>query len=142
MDKSVRIVLRGNSGIQLGKGVLVSGNSVLSATDGGSLVIGENVGVNRNSMIMCHKSITIGDNTIMGPGVYIYDHDHEFDINNGVARNKFKTDSVVIGESCWIGANTVILKGTTLGDCCVVGAGSVIKGNYPGGSKIIQKRSV
>lgn len=140
MEKNVRIVLRDNSSMKLKKNVLVSGNSVLSATDGGVLMIGENVGINRNSMIMCHESISIGDNTIMGPGVYIYDHDHKFDTNKGVNRNEFKTAPVRIGERCWIGANSVILRGTNLGNNCVVAAGSVIKGTFPDGTKIIQKK--
>lgn len=140
MEKNVRIVVRDNSSIQLKKNVLISGNSVLSATDGGTLVIGENVGVNRNSMIMCHDSISIGDNTIMGPGVYIYDHDHKFDTMQGVHRNEYTTAPVAIGKNCWIGAYTIILRGTSIGDGCVVAAGSVLKGAYPPGSKIIQKR--
>lgn len=41
----------------------------------------------------------------------------------------------------WIGANTVILRGTVIGRDCVVGAGSVLKGVYPAGSVIVQKRT-
>lgn len=36
---------------------------------------------------------------------------------------------------------TELLRGTVLGDNCVVGAGSVIKGEYPARSVIIQKRN-
>lgn len=45
-----------------------------------------------------------------------------------------------IGKNCWIGANTVILRGTTIGDNSVIGAGCVLKGEYPAGAIIIQKR--
>ena len=38
---------------------------------------------------------------------------------------------IVIGESCFFGANSIILKGTTLGKKVVVGAGSVICGSFP-----------
>ena len=60
----------------------------------------------------------------------IYDHDHIFDKETGVDRKKYKVAPVVIGKNCWIGANAVILRGTTIGDNCVVGAGCVLKGNY------------
>jgi len=35
----------------------------------------------------------------------------------------------------------VILKGTIIEDNCVIGAGSVIKGEIPANSTVIQKRS-
>ena len=89
---------------------------------------------------MCHDSITIGANTIMGPGVYIYDHDHVFDSTVGVRRNEYVTAPISIGKNCWIGANTVILRGTTIGDNCLIAAGCVVKGNVPAGSVVIQKR--
>ena len=47
---------------------------------------------------------------------------------------------MIIGKNCWIGANTIILKGTIIGDNCVVGAGCVLKGKYPDSTIIIQKR--
>ena len=36
-----------------------------------------------------------------------------------------------IDDGCFIGANSIILKGTTLGKNCVVGAGSVVSGKFP-----------
>ena len=50
------------------------------------------------------------------------------------------TAPVIIGKNCWIGAGTIILKGSQIGDNCVVGAGCVLKGNYADDSLIIQKR--
>ncbi len=37
----------------------------------------------------------------------------------------------MIGEGCFLGANSIILKGTTLGKNVVVGAGSVASGAFP-----------
>ena len=54
---------------------------------------------------------------------------------------KFKTAPITIGNNVWIGANTLILRGTTIGDNCVVAGGSVIRGNYPSNTVIIQKRT-
>ena len=139
IQSNVEIRLLGGV-IYLAKGVLIASNSVISATDGGKLSIGKMVGINRNSMIMCHDKVCIGDNTIMGPGVYIYDHDHVFDSTDGVRRNEYVTAPITIGKNCWIGANTVILRGTTIGDNCLIAAGCVVKGNVPAGSVVIQKR--
>lgn len=42
-----------------------------------------------------------------------------------------KKRPVVIGEGCFLGANSIILKGTTLGKNVLVGAGSVVSGTFP-----------
>ena len=41
----------------------------------------------------------------------------------------FKTVIMVL-KSCFIGCNSIILKGTVLGDGCVVGAGAVVAGKF------------
>ena len=87
------------------------------------------------------SSVTIGKGTMFGPNVLVYDHDHNYKSANGISDNKFKVGNVKIGNNVWIGANTIILKDTEIGDNCVVGAGSVIKGKYPDNSLIVQKRN-
>ena len=59
----------------------------------------------------------------------------------GLKADKYKEGTIEIGENCWIGANTVILRNTKLGKNCVVAAGSVL-GNceYPDNTVIYQKR--
>lgn len=44
------------------------------------------------------------------------------------------TDSdgdIHIGKNCWIGMNTVILKGVTIGYNSIIGAGSVVNSDIP-----------
>ncbi len=138
--KGVDIRVDSKSSMSLGKGILVNRGTVLSSTDGGVLLIGDMAGLNNNTMVFCHEKIEIGDNTIMGPGVCIYDHDHVFSSTAGVNRNDFRTSPVKIGKNCWIGAGAIILRGSVIGDNCLIGAGAVIKGTYASGSIIIQKR--
>lgn len=102
--------------------------------------IGKNVSVNCNNMIACHECIEIGDDVQLGPNVQIYDHDHDFRAEGGLKAGKYKSSPVKIGNNVWIGANTVILRGTEIGDNCVIGAGSVLKGRVPASSIIIQNR--
>lgn len=42
-----------------------------------------------------------------------------------------KKRPIIIGDGCFIGSNSIILKGTNLGKNCVVGAGSVVSGSFP-----------
>ena len=71
---------------------------------------------------------------------YDADDGYVFDSTDGVRRNEYLTAPITIGKNCWIGANTVILRGTTIGDNCLIAAGCVVKGNVPAGSVVIQKR--
>lgn len=104
-------------------------------------IIGNNSSVNCNNMIACHERVVIGDGVQFSPNVQIYDHDHDFRAEGGLNAGKFRTSPVVIGNNVWIGANTVILRGTEIGDDSVIGAGCVIKGKYPAGCVVVQKRA-
>lgn len=125
---------------QIGSRVKIDGFANVVCCNDAKLSIGNNVGIGAGNCIICKYKISIGSNTIFGPNVLIYDHDHKFDSDIGVERKEYTTDEVIIGENCWIGAGTIILKGTHIGDRCIIGAGSVIKGNIPDGSKVIQRR--
>ncbi len=126
--------------LSIGKMFKMRDGAKIRVRKGAECIIGKNTSVNSNNMIACHEKIVIGDNVQFSPNVQIYDHDHDFRYTDGLKGKQYKTAPVVIGNDCWIGANTVILRGTTLGDNCVVGAGSVIKGDFPTGVVIIQKR--
>lgn len=138
---SPNVVTEFNHGskVVLGKMVRVHSGTKIKVRKGGKLTIGANAKINYNCIIACHDSIEIGEGTEFGPTVYLYDHDHDY--RAGLKENKFKSAPIVIGKNCWIGANTVILRGTVLGDNCVVGAGCVLSGKYDSGSVIVQKRN-
>lgn len=102
---------------------------------GGVLKIGDRVGIS-NTAITCKKKIIIGDDTLIGAGTSIYDTDfHPLDakyrygkhLNNECA----KSNDVLIGNGCFIGAHCIILKGVCIGDNAVIGAGSVVTKNVP-----------
>ena len=137
---SPNVVFEMNKGakVTLEKGVRVHSGTKIKVRKNAKLFMGADAKINYNCIIACHDSVSIGEGTEFGPSVYVYDHDHDY--RAGLKENKFLSAPVEIGKNCWIGANTVILRGTKLGDDCVVGAGCVIKGEYPAGSVIVQKR--
>ena len=126
------------SKVSLGKEVRVHSGSIIKVRSNAELLIGAGTKINYNCIIVCRSKISIGEGTEFGPSVYVYDHDHDFRV--GLKKGQMTNDSIKIGENCWIGANTIILKGTTIGANSVVGAGCVIKGYYPANSVITQKR--
>ena len=121
------------------KGTIFVGNSAkilggaLLHSDGGQLTIGNNVFVNRNSLIVSRKKIVVGSNTTIGPNVLIYDHNHN---DCRVSSEK----EVEIGNNVWIGGGCIILCGVHIGDNSIIAAGSVITKDVPAESLLIQKR--
>lgn len=125
--------------IYIGKKFRTRNHVEINARGDAKLKIGDNVFINSGCIITARESITIGDNTILGPYVMIYDNDHAVE-NGKVADNQFVTSEVKIGSNVWIGAGTVILKGTVIEDNCIIGAGSIVKGIVEKESIFVQKR--
>ncbi|SEG15467.1 Acetyltransferase (isoleucine patch superfamily) [Butyrivibrio sp. Su6] len=124
---------------------LYSRSIIVTRAPGAEIVIGNNVGIS-GATIYARKGIYIGDNTCIGGNCKILDND--FHPLEAEARNKLLADpkggdsdivpakEIYIGKDCFVGCNTLILKGTVLGDRCVVGAGAVVAGRFEAGSVI------
>ncbi|MBP3210591.1 MAG: acyltransferase [Oscillospiraceae bacterium] len=107
--------------------------TIIIAKRGAKIKIGKNVGIS-GSTIYAWNGICIGDNTLIGANCKILDTDlHPIDVEARNTNNwdEVKTAPVVIGRDCFIGCNSLILKGVTLGDGCVIGAGSVVTKDVP-----------
>lgn len=125
--------------LHFGKGFRTRGRCMFNVQDGGVLSFGNDVFMNSGCQFNCRSRIEVGDGCEFGPNVLVYDHDHDF--RGGVLKDgNFLCSDVRIGRNCWIGAGCIILRGTTVGDCCTVAAGSIIKGNYPASSLVLQRR--
>jgi len=127
--------------LSIGAGFKMRDGAKLRVRRGAKCSMGRNVSLNSFNVINCQQSISIGDNVILSPNVQIYDHDHDYACEGGVAAGKYITAPVEIGSNVWIGANCVILRGTKIGDNCVIGAGTVVKGEIPANSVVYQERN-
>lgn len=111
---------------------LYSRTIIITRTPEARIHIGTNVGIS-GATIYARKGITIGDNTMIGGNTKILDNDfHPIDAEARLVDDKSKigTREITIGKNCFIGCNSLILKGTVLGDNCVVGAGAVVSGKF------------
>ncbi len=77
--------------------------------------------------------IIIGKGTYIGPNCGLITANH--DITNLDKHQMSK--GITIGESCWLGMNSVILPGVTLGKHTIVGAGAVVTHSFPEGNCVI-----
>lgn len=112
----------------------LSQRCIIVAKNGGKIVINEGVCMS-GCTIYSMESITIGHNTDIGSGCKIIDNDFHplpYSERHPIERlDLLQKRPIAIGEGCFIGANSIILKGTTLGKNVVVGAGSVVCGSFP-----------
>ncbi|SHH94971.1 Hexapeptide repeat of succinyl-transferase [Fibrobacter sp. UWCM] len=108
----------------------------------GFVKIGKDVFFNNYCTIASRAGITIGDGTIFGENVKIYDHNHQYrDANKSIKNQGYKSAPINIGSHCWIGSNVVILKGVQIGDNCVIGAGCVVAKSIREGSVIVNNQN-
>lgn len=78
-------------------------------------------------------TIVIGKGSYIANNVTIVTANHDFSDLEAYQPGK----DVIIGDRCWIGANSVILPGVHLGDHTIVGAGSIVTKSYPQGNLVI-----
>ena len=91
-----------------------------------ALSIGSGTAVGDRTEIHCGGQVTIGKDCNISWDCCIMDRDyHKLESDTEVIR------PVTIGDHCWIGCNSIILKGVTLGEGAVVAAGSVVTKDVP-----------
>lgn len=100
--------------------------------------LGNNVIIRPTSMLFAdprgeEANIVIEDNVMMGSGVHIYTSNHTYKDPNIdiIQQGHTEVKPVKVKKGAWIGANTIILPGVTVGENSVVGAGSVVTKSIP-----------
>jgi acetyltransferase-like isoleucine patch superfamily enzyme len=94
--------------------------------------IGDRCLIGRNSGIVGHLSVTIGDDVWTGHHVYITDQNHGYeDLATTISRQSQPERAVSIGSGSWLGHGSVVLPGVTIGRHVVVGANSVVTRDLP-----------
>jgi maltose O-acetyltransferase len=124
---------------ELKNGVALDNGVVLLFTDASQtgmsprVIIGENVYVNRYTVIDASSHLEIGRDTMIGPHCYITDHDHGFSVGERPGHTDLVMAPTKIGERCWLGAAVIVLKGVEIGAGTVVAAGAVVTRSLPEG---------
>jgi acetyltransferase-like isoleucine patch superfamily enzyme len=113
----------------------------------GRLRIGRYAYIGDNTIISAQTSVEIGATTLLAHGVMVFDnnshpinpHAREIQFQRMVGVKSRHTPIIVdcapvkIGNRCWIGMNSLVMKGVTIGDDTIVAAGSVVTSSLPAG---------
>jgi len=124
--------------IVLKNDVSIGKDSWMQTIKSGSILIGDRTSIGRRSTISSAGSITIGEDCVISYDVSILDHDHLTQDKSIKPTDGKITQAqyISLGDECFIGAKSTILKGVTLGKHCVVGANSVVTKSFPAYSVI------
>lgn len=133
----------GGGNLNVGKHVTFrKGFSVMIAKHG-VVNIGNDVFFNNYCSLNANERVSIGDGTIFGENVKVYDHNHCYkNPELPIKEQGFTVAPVSIGKHCWIASNVVVLKGVTIGDNCVIGAGCIVYKDVPAGSVVMNKQEL
>lgn len=129
-----------NAEIIIGKNVIINESNYITIKNNAKFTVGDNTYITR-ATISCLGNIEIGENCILGEGMKLFDHNHQYQTNPfSVAKTDFNIGYIKMGNNVWTGANVVILKDVTIGDNVIIGAGCVIHKDIPANSIIINKQ--
>jgi acetyltransferase-like isoleucine patch superfamily enzyme len=90
--------------------------------------------IGRRSHLSSGTHLEIGAFTLLGPNVYVASIEHQYEGNN--LRPMLQTGMrdlgrLVVEENCWLGMNSVVSGGFTVGRGSVVGANAVLRESVP-----------
>jgi acetyltransferase-like isoleucine patch superfamily enzyme len=136
-------------GLILGDEVQVFSWTTFNVEPQGQVIIGDR-SVLVGAVLMCARSITIGQRCLLSYNVTVADSDfHPIDpadrrldavatapYGDPSKRPRIESASVTIGDDVWIGIGAIILKGVSIGDGAHIDAGAVVARNVPSGSVV------
>ncbi|MFD1736780.1 acyltransferase [Bacillus salitolerans] len=137
-NRDVRVII--------GEDCLLNCQFIFESSEG-QISIGDRTFINGGTKLISRSKISIGNDVTIAWGCYIYDHDsHSLDWKErakdiqqqikdyketgNMILNKdwssVNSKPIIIQDKVWIGFESVILKGVTIGEGAIVGARSVV----------------
>ena len=127
--------------VTISRGVMIRPSSYYGGDLGKGLVMGDHSSIGPYGYVGCSGKITIGSNVMLGPKCSLFAENHVFENTDATIKEQgVKQKGITIEDDCWIGSNTIILDGVTIGKGSVIAAGSVVSKDVPAYSVLIQKK--
>jgi acetyltransferase-like isoleucine patch superfamily enzyme len=139
--------------IKIGNRCIISDAELVLFGHGGQISIGDECFIGKGTRIWSGKNITIGNNVLISHNVNIHDNgshplnslEREEDFRHLYKTGKLRdTDNfdlkdadVIIGDNAWLGFNSTITKGVTVGKGAIIGAYSFVTKDVPDFSVVV-----
>ena len=121
-----------SSNLKFGRNCRVSSFTKIKAADG-PLTIGTRCGFGTGCFVSSgEKGLEIGDNLVCGPNVVIMASSYRYDSLETHLHDQGTTSKGTrIGNNVWIGAGSVVLDGSHIGDDSIIVANSLVSRRHP-----------
>ena len=120
-----------NQGIQIGSGVFIGRNTILSCKNG-DIVIDDEANVGFNTEIFSAARVHVGRKVLIAAYTYLVGGDHMYDrVDIPVLDQPRNARGIDVGDHVWLGAHVVVTDGSTIGRDAIIGAGAVVVGEIP-----------
>jgi acetyltransferase-like isoleucine patch superfamily enzyme len=127
--RSVRKDLTPFHSFSLGRNSVIEDYSCINNAVG-AIHVGEYTRIGLHNTII--GPVSIGNHVNLAQNVVVSGLNHNFqDPDIPIDRQGISTSLVTIGDDIWIGANTTIIAGVSIGKHSVIGAGSVVTKDIP-----------
>ncbi|MHA2787762.1 sugar O-acetyltransferase [Corynebacterium sp. S7] len=93
--------------------------------------------MNFNCIIVDVAPITVGNNTLFGPGCQLITAEHPVNDVEMRVKGWERARPIAIGDDCWFGAGAMVMPGVTIGHRCVIAAGAVVTKDIPDDSLVM-----
>ncbi len=100
-------------------------------SEGVSIAIGEGCFIGTGCEFNITSGLRIGRDSLIAAGTRIIDHNHGTLCDVPMKHQPETAAPITIGDDVWIGVNSVILQGVTIGNGAIVAAGSVVTRSVP-----------
>lgn len=111
--------------------VIGRGSQLCPCNPKARIQIGKRTVVGAYNFIYASESITIGEDCLIAPFVYLVDSDHARSREARMNAQGMITSPITIGNDVWIGARVVVTRGVSVGDGAILAAGAVVNQDVP-----------
>ncbi len=142
---SIRNQKKGHVFMEIGNDCLISGNYIFEI-DKGKITIGDRTFIGGNCMFIAIEGIEIGSDVLFSWGITVADNNSHSvnweerkndvtDWKRGIEEEKIgkykdwsnvKSSKIIVKDKAWVGFNSIIMKGVTIGEGSIVASGSVV----------------
>lgn len=120
-----------NRGIEIGDGVFIGRNTILSCKNG-DILIGDRANIGFNCEIFSASQVRVGQAILMAAYTYLVGGDHLYDRTDIPVLDQGRTArGIDVGDHVWLGTHVVVNDGAAIGRDAIIGAGGVVTGQIP-----------
>jgi acetyltransferase-like isoleucine patch superfamily enzyme len=120
-----------NRGIQIGSGVFLGRNTILSCKNG-DIELGDRTNIGFNCEVFSASRVVLGADSLLAAYCYIVGGDHDFsDTSKAVLEQGRVSKGVTVGEGVWMGSGAKVLDGVSVGRHAIIGAQAVVRDDVP-----------